>query len=137
MTICMPHLRHASDESLSRAPPARLDPALSGDRRSSNPSAKQAIQRKLDWLDTVAADREVNTTTFKVAFVVAQHVNSRTGEAWPKQERVARIVGASETTVRASLKILVTRGHLEQGKKGARNLNKYRLQQTAGGSDGA
>ncbi|MBY0298080.1 MAG: helix-turn-helix domain-containing protein [Methylobacterium sp.] len=99
---------------------------------------RSATQAKLDWLDAVAADYErVNPTTFKVAYAVAQHLNNHTREAWPSQVRLAKLIGVSETTLRASLRTLVGLGHLEQGKRGVRNANKYRLGRAARGTDAA
>ena len=116
-----------TDPTHAAEPPASLDPiaAQSGDGVR---SSKKAMQEKMDWLDAVLAGRpRMPPTTFTVAFVVAQHWNSRDREAWPSQRRMMLLTGVSETTLRASLRTLIDRGYLEQAKRGVRNGNKYRL----------
>ncbi|GJD96973.1 helix-turn-helix domain-containing protein [Methylobacterium iners] len=101
-------------------------------------SARSIGREKWQWLDGVRADhRRVNPTTFLVAFVVSQHLNAATREAWPSQRRMAELAGVSETTLRACLKTLIQLGHLRQGKKGIRNQNKYALGTAQGGTDAA
>ena len=80
--------------------------------------AADAFGRVPYWiLDTglVAAMSDVDA---KVYLVVAAHVNGRSWDASPGQERIAQLVGKTERTVRRSLRRLETRG-LIQTKRGS------------------
>jgi hypothetical protein len=52
---------------------------------------------KLDWLKCVAFDRKVLAYDFRVAFVIAQHLNLRTGSAMLSDETIAAESGGGST----------------------------------------
>src|SRR5690349_14736365 len=41
------------------------------------------------WLRQVQADSKVSSKAFELAFVISQHVNAASGQAWPTQETLA------------------------------------------------
>jgi len=89
----------------------------------------KAHTRKLfDWLNQVKADVKLPASAFKVAFEIAQHVNSNSGAAWPSQQTVGDAIGLSETTVKDAVARLRDRGHLaiEPG-RGRGHSSRYRL----------
>jgi hypothetical protein len=43
----------------------------------------QHTRRVFVWLNQIALDKKVPSSAFKVAYVIAQHINEETGEAWP------------------------------------------------------
>lgn len=110
--------------------PASLEPVSGAGKPVPHRSGKAASQAKWAWLDGVLADaaaHRLGLAAFTVAYVIAQHINARSGDAWPSQKRMMRMTGLSETTLRVHLKALIDCGHLEQLKRGVRNGNKYRL----------
>ena len=66
---------------------------------------------KFWWLRQIAVDRPHILAT-DVALILADHANRSTGEMYPAQETMARILNVSDRTVRACIKTLVDRGHL-------------------------
>jgi hypothetical protein len=50
--------------------------------------------RKFAWLDRVHADHRISALGFSVAYVIARHINRKSGEAWPTQETIARQIPA-------------------------------------------
>jgi hypothetical protein len=52
------------------------------------------------WLDRVAADGNVSPLAFKLAYVINQHINRRTGTAWPSQQTLAAALGVTCRAVR-------------------------------------
>lgn len=85
-------------------------------------------QDQFAWLKQVAADPEVPASAFKLAFVVATHINRQSREAWPAQGRLASGAGVSERQVRTLTDHLAERGHLAVERQRGRGLtNRYRL----------
>jgi Helix-turn-helix domain len=56
-------------------------------------SATTFTGRKLDFLNCVAFDRQVQSIDFRVMFVIAQHVNEKTGTAFLSDETIADKTG--------------------------------------------
>ena len=79
------------------------------------------------WQCQVVADRELTLLAFHVAFVLGQHVNRDSGDAWPAQARLCEMLSASRRGVQKSIDQLVERGHLavtvQRGRNGS---NRYR-----------
>lgn len=73
---------------------------------------------KLDWLDAVSIDPRVSTLEFRVAFIIAQHVNSETGKCCPSQETIATFIGKSDRAVREAVKRLEHFGWIIRRKRG-------------------
>jgi hypothetical protein len=56
-------------------------------------------QLRLEWIDLMALDGSLSHVAFRVAAVIAHHLNKHTGKAFLTQELIARIVGVCERTV--------------------------------------
>jgi predicted transcriptional regulator len=70
---------------------------------------------KMEWLDCAAF--KLKPVDFKVAFVVMQYVNEKTGECYPGVETIARKCGLSERHVKRALKRLCDSGWLERTRR--------------------
>lgn len=101
------------------APPEKRSPAADGDpgEAISNNSAspqysnretdvKSFTSRKLDWLFHMSADHSVPLLSFKIGFVIAQHVNAQTGIAYLSDDVIREYVDADERTIRRGRKVL-------------------------------
>jgi hypothetical protein len=91
-------------------------------------STKQHVRRVFQWLEQVNADKNLPSSAFKIAFVIAQHLNEETGEAWPSTETIGSYCALYPSSVRVMVDNLVKHGHLavEWGRKGRGHPNKYR-----------
>jgi helix-turn-helix protein len=80
-------------------------------------------------LDVIVADKELPSAAFGVAYVIAQHLNKETNEAFPGTDVIAEEAGLAQSTVRAMVDKLAERGHyaVEFGSRGSGHSNKYRL----------
>jgi hypothetical protein len=68
---------------------------------------------RYDWLEQVAADRTIPPFAFKVAFIIAcRFLNRQSGDAWPTQETLARIMGATSRGIRKALDQIASGGHM-------------------------
>ena len=80
------------------------------------------------WLNVALADRRIGPFAFQVAYVLSQHVNRETGEAWPSQDRIAERMGGSARGVRKALHELQAAGLVAVASGGGRHVvNRYRL----------
>ncbi|MDH3031072.1 helix-turn-helix domain-containing protein [Methylobacterium fujisawaense] len=125
-------------DSPSEQVPASLEPVADVGVNVPRRSGKATSQAKWECLNGVLADvaaHRLAQAAFTVAFVIVQHINARSGDAWPSQKRMMRMTGLSETTLRVHLKALIDCGHIEQLKRGVRNGNKYRLRRAAEEAD--
>lgn len=68
---------------------------------------------KAQWLDVIALDKELPPAAKVVALTVAQHINRKSGAAWPGSERIAELTGYSPQYVRAQLDLLEVCGYLD------------------------
>ncbi len=64
------------------------------------------------WLNQVSADREITPGAFRLAYILSQHFNRRTGNAWPTQETLAKASRLTRRGVQMCLDALETQGHL-------------------------
>jgi Helix-turn-helix domain len=71
----------------------------------------------MDWMTAAAYDRRLKPSDFKVAFVIAQHINAETGKAYPSEALVADIVGTSVRTVERTVTLLHETGWLRIRRK--------------------
>jgi hypothetical protein len=62
---------------------------------------------KMDWMTAAAYDRRLKPSDFRVAFVIAQHINEKTGKAYPSRETIADRAGTSVPTVKRAVKVLL------------------------------
>jgi hypothetical protein len=84
------------------------------DSKSARKSNQSFTSRKMDWLDAAQYDRRVIPSYFKIAFVIAQHINGETGKGFPSQETIADLTGLSVETVKRAIKRLVAIGYLKK-----------------------
>jgi DNA-binding MarR family transcriptional regulator len=87
---------------------------------------KRHTRNLFQWLDQVALDHDLPPAAFKVAYVIGQHVNRQSGEAWPSTDSIAHRAGLAQSTVRSMVDRLEESGHLavDYGSRG--HPNKYR-----------
>jgi hypothetical protein len=64
------------------------------------------------WLNQVARDPTQSPLAFKLAYAYQQHTNNDTGAAFVGQEKLARMVGVTDRTVRTLTEQLKAGGHL-------------------------
>lgn len=80
------------------------------------------------WLNQVLADRELPLNAFRLAFVIAQHVNRQSGKAWPGIKTMATLTGLTDRSVSRLAGALEERGHLTiDVNRGRHHTNVYRL----------
>jgi DNA-binding MarR family transcriptional regulator len=82
----------------------------------------------MSWLDQVAADVNITSAGFRLAYILAGYINRTTGLAWPTQETLARVTGLTDRTVRSLTADLIKGGHIEcKNSRGRHRPNLYRL----------
>ena len=64
------------------------------------------------WLRAIAEDHSIPASGFRIAFLISQAVNSKTGTAWPSQEQLARWANLSVEAVRLAVVKLRQEGYL-------------------------
>jgi hypothetical protein len=90
--------------------------------------ADQFTADQFAWLNQVAADHDLPSAAFKLAYIVGRHVNREKGCAWPGQESLARAIGTTVRTVRSLTENLIAQGHLDVEVHRGRGLtNVYRM----------
>lgn len=57
------------------------------------------IRKKYEWLETVMHDGRLSPSARLVAYEIARHLNRVTGDAWPSQQTMARLLGLGLRTV--------------------------------------
>lgn len=83
---------------------------------------------RLDWIDALAFDRRLPAETFRLAHVLqSRFVNDKSGEAWPAQETLAKLLGIGERQARYHLEKLIVLGWLEKRRGGKGQPNRYCL----------
>jgi len=92
-------------------------------------TAPTFVKRKFAWLDQVQADAAITPHAFELAYVLAtRFLDRRTGEAWPSQETLARLLRKSDRQVRRLIKELEAAGHLTITVSNRQHVsNRYRL----------
>lgn len=79
------------------------------------------------WLNAVIYDCGTPPTTFCVAYVIADHLNKTTGDAWPSMERIAERLCVSPKTVQRCVRQLERSGWLSVKRStGRKRSNRYR-----------
>ncbi|KQT53681.1 hypothetical protein ASG43_17750 [Aureimonas sp. Leaf454] len=83
---------------------------------------------KLEWLDCVAEDKALSAGAFRLAYLVASRFLSREkGYAFPSQETLGEILGASDRNVRRFTIELIEAKYLDVRRGGNGRANRYRL----------
>jgi hypothetical protein len=66
----------------------------------------------MDWMTAAAYDRRLKPSDFRIAFVIAQHINEKTGKAFPSREEIADKANTSVPTVARTIRLLQDTGWL-------------------------
>jgi hypothetical protein len=66
----------------------------------------------MDWMTAAAYDRRLKPSDFRVAFVIAQHINGKTGKAFPSRDEIADKAATSVETVKRTIRLLQETGWL-------------------------
>src|SRR5436309_10374497 len=92
-------------------------------------SAREFTGDIFRWLDQVAIDPDLPPSAFKIAYVIAEHVNRQSGDAWPSSRTIATACALSQPSVIDLVPKLVANGHLalEPGRAGRGHSHRYRL----------
>ncbi len=90
---------------------------------------KHFTKTKFVWIDQVMRDKLLLSSAKVVVYVISQHINIESGEAFPSTETIAEWGGLAPSCVRKALKALADSGHLEVqwGKRGRGHPNRYRM----------
>ncbi|WP_083543481.1 helix-turn-helix domain-containing protein [Bradyrhizobium sp. CCGE-LA001] len=83
-------------------------------------------REKMQWLNAISLECEVNSTAFRVAYLIADHQNSVAGFAWPSLARLAGKVCLSNKSIQRAVGQLERLGWLEVERRRERS-NRYRL----------
>jgi hypothetical protein len=67
---------------------------------------------RAEWTDVMALDLALSPLDFRVACVIGRHFNRKSGEAFPGQKLLARLVGVSDRAIWKSIQKLEERGYL-------------------------
>ncbi|WP_028350260.1 helix-turn-helix domain-containing protein [Bradyrhizobium murdochi] len=88
--------------------------------------AKESNREKMQWLNAISLECEVNSTAFRVAYLIADHHNRVAGFAWPSLSRLAEQICLSSKSVQRAVGQLERMGWLEVDRKRERS-NHYRM----------
>jgi biotin operon repressor len=103
-------------------------PASRSEQVHTNASGTAFVRDMFQWLRQVAADQGLPPLSARVAIVVSQYINRKTGTAWPTQETLANRLGVSRRAINRNIKALAARGHLNvTATRGRHKPNIYRL----------
>jgi len=95
------------------------------------PASKTRVEffiRKLKWLDAVGIAMGKDHLTAHVAFTIAYHLNSDTGETFVGRETISDLIGIHVRSVELSIKKLETLGFLHvRRSRGRGRVNTYTL----------
>jgi biotin operon repressor len=69
-------------------------------------------QLRAEWMDVMAADRELSPIAYKVAGAIGSHFNRHTGDTFVSQETLAEFLGFGLRTVQKAVGELEARGYL-------------------------
>lgn len=83
-------------------------------------------REKMQWLNAISLECEINSTAFRVAYLIADHQNSVAGFAWPSLARLAGKVCLSNKSIQRAVGQLEGLGWLEVERRRERS-NRYRL----------
>lgn len=82
---------------------------------------------KMAWIEQISRDAGLGHLAARVGVIIASHLNRETGEAFPGQERIASLIGASTRQVQRALKELSGRSHVAvEVRHGPNQSSRYR-----------
>ena len=89
---------------------------------------------KMMWLSKVAENTNITDGQFKIAFVIIDHLNCKTGRCNPSVSRIARLAGVKERMARYSIKALEENDLISVERNGTGNnklTNDYRFNESS------
>ncbi|MDA9402708.1 hypothetical protein XH79_28820 [Bradyrhizobium sp. CCBAU 45389] len=91
------------------------------------PMDERAFRRnKMQWINALSHECEIRPTTFRVAYLIADHQNRTVGFAWPSLASLANKICMTTKSVHRAVDQLEETGWLEVERK-ANCSNRYRL----------
>jgi hypothetical protein len=91
---------------------AVLHPQHGTSERKHDVPSRSFTSLKLDWITGTAYDKRLNAIAFRVGVIIAQHVNGKTGRAFPSEQLMMDRTGLSRSTVIRAVKLLQATGWL-------------------------
>ncbi|MEY5007527.1 MAG: Helix-turn-helix domain [Pseudomonadota bacterium] len=92
---------------------------------------------KIQWLCGAAGRSELSRAELAVLIVLADHINTETGKAWPSFGRIARIAATTVRTAKRAVSRLVAMDLIQIAEHGGPGRsNRYRLNRGLFGQDG-
>ena len=88
--------------------------------------ARKFNREKMLWLNALAIECDLKPTTFRVAYIIADHFNWVSGLGWPSRGRLADKTCLSSKSISRAVKQLEENGWLSVYRKRDRS-NQYRL----------
>ena len=111
------------------SPPQPQRAQIEEQAAATNRRAKQHIRNLHTWLRQVARDGSLPPSAFKVAYIIGDHINRESGDAWPSTARIAEGCALAQSTVVELVRRLQAAGHLaiEPGRAGRGKSHHYRM----------
>jgi biotin operon repressor len=69
-------------------------------------------QLRMDWMDVMGTDRGLQPASYKVAAVIGTHFDNKSGMTYVSQEKIAKVTGLGEATVKRAVMDLERRGYI-------------------------
>ncbi|MFS8184218.1 helix-turn-helix domain-containing protein [Pseudovibrio denitrificans] len=83
---------------------------------------------KQNWCVAITKDRNLSANDVRVGIILCEHINARSGRAWPSMETLAAEANASPRTAKRAIKKLSMLGYITITRKTGRgNSNVYEL----------
>jgi hypothetical protein len=93
--------------------------------------ADRFTQNKLEWLERIATNPALSANAVRVGAILATHfLNRKTGECWPAQNTLAKLMRVDGRTARRAITELVVAGYLVSKRGGMGKPNRYSLAST-------
>ena len=90
-------------------------------------TAQHFYRNKMRWLNELCRDCAVSPMEFRIAYLIADHLNSVSGDAWPSHRRIASGLCVTTKTVQRAAKELESKGWLQVRRSKRKRTNRYRL----------
>jgi hypothetical protein len=113
----MPYPKLTAKQRLAVFHPERGTFKRKDNARKDNAPSVSFTSAKLDWITATAYDKQLSPNAFRVGVIIAQHVNEKTGRAYPSEQLIADRAGISRHTVMRSVKLLQDTGWLRIKRK--------------------
>jgi Helix-turn-helix domain len=95
-------------------------------REAASMNTRSFNREKMQWLNAISLECEVNPTAFRVAYLIADHQNRVTGFAWPSRARLAGKICLSSRSIQRAVVQLEKLEWLAVDRQRERS-NRYRM----------